>query len=100
MTHIIAHQFIDGFKSNPHFPAEKRELFEIPGTVEAVPLRFGFDQIPFEMSLRYIVQRSCVLVVNGAELRTRGRLGGNSSGEPSQPHAGIRQTRVLNGRCL
>ncbi|PKD44019.1 hypothetical protein [Rhodohalobacter barkolensis] len=71
MKHIIAHQFIDGFNGNPHFPAEQRVWLEILVFVEAFPSRFGFDQIPFKKWLRRIVQRSC-RAVGGAELRTRG----------------------------
>jgi hypothetical protein len=58
MKYIIAHQFIDGFIGNPHFPAEQRLWLEILVFVEAVPSRFGFNQIPFRMWLIYIVQQS------------------------------------------
>jgi hypothetical protein len=57
MKYIIAHQFIDGFIGNPHFPAEQRLWLEILVFVEAVPSRFGFNQIPFRMWLIYIVQQ-------------------------------------------
>jgi hypothetical protein len=69
MKYIIAHQFIDGFIGNPHFPAEQRLWLEILVFVEAVPSRFGFNQFPFRMWLIYIVQQRSGALVGGAELR-------------------------------
>ena len=64
MTHMIAHQFIDGLNSYHKSSADLRVRFGVQGRVEAV-LYHLFFQIAF-----------------------------HSAGEPAEKHAGIRWTRI------
>ena len=67
MTHMIAHQFIDGLNSDHKSSAEQGDWFGAPGKVEAVFIRFIFS--------------NHILLY--------------SSGEPKQKLVGIRQASMF-----